>query len=97
MKTLRLIVMLLVAMLLPSIAGCGSGSKRPVLDGVPVAYVTDAYIVPAKLPEMLEAGDAEAIMAGAVRVEGRYLIDKPTLSMLLKALAKLRQLEAEGK
>ena len=97
MKTPRLIVLCAVVMLLPSIVGCVSGQKNLVLDRVPVAYVTDAYLVPANLPELLEAGDADAIMAGAVRVEGRYLIDKPTLSMLLKALAELRQLEAEGK
>ena len=94
---LRLAVMCAVVTLLPSIAGCGNGSKRPVLDGVPVAYVKDAYLVPADLPQLLEAGDADAIMAEAVRVEGRYMLDKPTLSMLLKALANLRRLEAEGK
>ena len=97
MRMLRLIAMFAVAMLLPSIAGCGNGSERPALDGMPVAYVTDAYLVPADLPELLEAGDVEAIMAEAVRVEGRYMLDKSTLSMLLKALATLRRLEANGK
>ena len=93
MRTLRLIVMCAVVTLLPSIAGCGSGSKRLVLDGVPVSYVEQAYIVPVDLPQRLERG--EEIMEAAIRVEGRYLIDKPTLSMLLKAYATLRRLEAQ--
>lgn len=98
MKLARLTMLSLAVMLMLSMTSCTTGNEKTT--DLEVLYVQQAYLCPPTLPEMAQNTDDEArvkaMAKASIPLQDVWIVPTPTFRWMMKQIAKLKRIEAEG-